>query len=157
VIIYWFSEIAGGRELFGPPILWSQNRDFVFRANIHVYNHMKAEQLLCCQQNPKWHQNEQRLFCDKDIYSDRTSNSSSRKGAASKMTDASSHQLLSSYKSGFNRFTWRIRLVLVSYSQKIRTDSGSWRRPIFKCLQEILRSLHQQELNRVFQTWVQRI
>jgi hypothetical protein len=41
---------------------WSQNRDLIFKAKIHVYNHMESEQLLCCWQTPKWYQNEQWLF-----------------------------------------------------------------------------------------------
>jgi hypothetical protein len=36
-------------------------------------------------------------------------------------------------------------------SKKIRTDSVCWRGPVFKCLQDILRGLDQQELNGVFQ------
>jgi hypothetical protein len=45
-------------------------------------------------------------------------------------------------------------LLLVSYSErKIRMDSGGWRGQVFECLQEILRSIDQEELNGVFQAW----
>jgi hypothetical protein len=127
-------------------IMWSQNRDLIFRAKNHVYDHMETERLRCCQQIPKWYQKEQRLFCDKYTYSTRTSDLSSRKGAASKTTCDSSRQLPSSHKSSFNRLVWRTRhsphaiptypihliwpqwLLFISYSQrKTRTDSGGWR------------------------------
>jgi hypothetical protein len=34
-------------------MIWSQNRDLIFRAKIHVYNHMESQRLLCCRQTPK--------------------------------------------------------------------------------------------------------
>jgi hypothetical protein len=88
-------------------VTWLQSRDLIFRAKIHVYNHVEPERLLCCRQTSKWYQNEQRLFCDKDTYSIWTSDLSSRKGAVSETTCDSSWQSLSSYKSGFNRLARR--------------------------------------------------
>jgi hypothetical protein len=77
---------------------------------IHIYNHMESEWFLCCRQIAKWCQNEQRLFCDKSIYSiyyTRTNDCSSKKGAASKTIGSLFRQLLSSHKSSFNRLAWR--------------------------------------------------
>jgi hypothetical protein len=54
-------------------ITWSQSWDMISRAKIHIYNHMKSVRLPCCRQAPKWYQNEQRLFCDKNIKSAWTS------------------------------------------------------------------------------------
>jgi hypothetical protein len=132
------------REMMKP-----QNRHSIFRTEIHIYDHMESDRLLCCRQTSKWCQNKQRLLCDKCNSSTRISNLSSRKSAASKTTCDSSRKLFSSHKSGFKRlarrkshashaiatlFTWSSPrwLLLVSYSErKTRTDSGDWRRPIF--------------------------
>jgi hypothetical protein len=88
-------------------IMWSQSRDLIFRAKIYIHNHMEPEQLLCYGQTLKWCQNEQWLFCDKYIHSIWTNDLSSRKGSASEITCDSSRQLLSSYKSNFNKLARR--------------------------------------------------
>jgi hypothetical protein len=49
-------------------------------------------------------------------------------------------------------------LLLISYiERKARTDSGGWRRSVFEYLQEILKDIDQEELNGVFQAWVQQV
>jgi hypothetical protein len=99
----WFSwihhHIACGlcRE-----ITWSQNRNLIFRAKMHVYDHVEPKRLLCCRQIPKWYQNEQWSFWEKFVHSIWTSDLSSRKGAASEITCGLSRQLFSSHKSAFN-------------------------------------------------------
>jgi hypothetical protein len=154
---------------------WSQSRDLILKAKIHVYDHVEPERLLYCRQTPKWCQNEQRLFCDKHTDSTWTSDLSSRKSATSETTYALCRQLLSLHKSDFNRLirrTWHAPyatptlfawfdpqwLLLVSYSErKTRTDSGGWRGPVFESLQEILMGIDQEESNCIFQVWVRRV
>jgi uncharacterized protein involved in type VI secretion and phage assembly len=78
---------------------------------VYVYDYMESDCVLCCQKASKWYQNEQRLLCHKYAYSSRTSDLSSRKGAASKTTCHSSRQLLSSHESNLNRvarITWHV-------------------------------------------------
>jgi hypothetical protein len=109
-------------------------------------------------QTCKWYQNEQRLLCNKYVYSTRTSDLSSKKATASKTTCDLSRQLLNSHKSGVKRVarrTWHIPhatatiftwpnpswLLFVSYSE---TKKLEWTRvadedQFFKCLQEIFR------------------
>jgi hypothetical protein len=66
--IYRYVEYGRYREM-----IWSQNRNMMFRAKVYVYNYMESQRLLYCRQIPKSYQNEQRLFCDKSTYSLRTS------------------------------------------------------------------------------------
>jgi hypothetical protein len=64
-------------------IAWSQGRDMISRAKVHVHDHIEPTRFPCCRQVPKCDQNEQRLFCDKDPKSAWTSDLFSKKGGAS--------------------------------------------------------------------------
>jgi hypothetical protein len=142
----------------------------------HVHHHVESERLLHCQQAPKWYQNEQRVFCNTYTKSTWTSDFSSRKGMVLGITCGSCPQLLSSHKYGFSTltrrtwyalytiltlFTWfgSQRLLLISYRKtKTWKHSSGWRRALWSlCLQDLLADINQNELNRVFRTWMQRV
>jgi hypothetical protein len=88
-------------ELFRE-ITWSQSRDMISRRKIHFHDHMESARFPYCRQTPKWYQNEQRLFCDRNPKSVWISDLSSRKGGASEMICDSSRSLLDWHKSGFH-------------------------------------------------------
>jgi hypothetical protein len=160
-------------------MMWWRKRDLIFRAKIHVSNHMKSEWLLCCEQTRRWYQNAQLLFCDKYLYSTRTHDLSSRKGAASKqhVVHFDNWQLLCSQKSGFNRLIWRRRhsphatfthsihliwlpMTSICFLQSKKNLNGfRWlmRTSFFWVCARHFEDLDQRELNSLCQAWVRRI
>jgi hypothetical protein len=136
---------------------------------------MESVQLSCYWQIPKWYQNEQQLFYDKDPKSAWTSDLSSRKGGTSETTCGSYRQLLSSHKSGFDilarrarhaphttpiLFTWFSlqRLLFVFYSErKLEMIQVRQEDQLSEHLQEISRDINHDKFNRAFRAWVQQV
>jgi hypothetical protein len=147
----------------------------ISRAKILVHNHMEPARLPCYRQAPKWYQNEQRLFCIKDSKFVWISDFFSKKSGASEMTCSSCRQLLGSYKSGFDILARRTRhaphatstlfaqfdlqqfLLIFSNERKTRKDSSTSGGLAFECLEEILKSITHDELNKGFRAWMQQV